>query len=210
MRLSKQFFASAALALLATTGWAAGPNLITNGGFENSSFSGSFTTFAAGSTALTGWTIGQDSVDLIKTYWQPAGGSYSLDLSGNADGTISQSFATVIGQKYVVSFDMAANPDDSSDPLKYMQVGLSQQGLYTFSSAGHTHQNMGWATQSFTFVATTVSSKLHFASLQDSAYGIALDNISVTAVPEPETYAMLLAGLGLIGAVARRRRQATQ
>lgn len=31
---------------------------------------------------------------------------------------------------------------------------------------------------------------------------------SVTAVPEPETYAMLLAGLGLMGAVARRRKQA--
>jgi hypothetical protein len=30
----------------------------------------------------------------------------------------------------------------------------------------------------------------------------------VSAVPEPETYAMLLAGLGLIGAVARRRRTA--
>lgn len=31
-------------------------------------------------------------------------------------------------------------------------------------------------------------------------------NYAVAAVPEPETYAMLLAGLGLIGAVARRRR----
>jgi PEP-CTERM motif len=30
--------------------------------------------------------------------------------------------------------------------------------------------------------------------------------LSVSAVPEPETYAMLLAGLGLMGAVARRRR----
>ncbi|MCL1826069.1 MAG: FxDxF family PEP-CTERM protein [Betaproteobacteria bacterium] len=29
---------------------------------------------------------------------------------------------------------------------------------------------------------------------------------SVTSVPEPETYAMLLAGLGVIGAVARRRK----
>lgn len=29
-----------------------------------------------------------------------------------------------------------------------------------------------------------------------------------SAVPEPETYGMLLAGLGLMGAVARRRRQA--
>ncbi len=31
----------------------------------------------------------------------------------------------------------------------------------------------------------------------------------LAAVPEPETYAMLLAGLGLIGAVARRRRNPT-
>jgi hypothetical protein len=28
---------------------------------------------------------------------------------------------------------------------------------------------------------------------------------AVTAVPEPETYAMLLAGLGLVGLVRRRR-----
>jgi hypothetical protein len=33
-----------------------------------------------------------------------------------------------------------------------------------------------------------------------------LDNISVTAVPEPETIAMLLAGLGLVGTAVRRRR----
>jgi len=32
---------------------------------------------------------------------------------------------------------------------------------------------------------------------------------SVTAVPEPETYAMLLAGLGMIGVVVRRRRNTT-
>jgi hypothetical protein len=35
-----------------------------------------------------------------------------------------------------------------------------------------------------------------------------IDNFkSVSAVPEPETYAMLLAGLGLVGAIARRRKQ---
>lgn len=31
-------------------------------------------------------------------------------------------------------------------------------------------------------------------------------NVSVNAVPEPETYAMLLAGLGLVGFTARRRK----
>jgi hypothetical protein len=29
--------------------------------------------------------------------------------------------------------------------------------------------------------------------------------VTVSAVPEPATYGMLLAGLGLVGAVARRR-----
>ncbi|SDH36455.1 MULTISPECIES: FxDxF family PEP-CTERM protein [unclassified Duganella] len=31
--------------------------------------------------------------------------------------------------------------------------------------------------------------------------------LKVTAVPEPETYAMMLAGLGLVGVVARRRKK---
>ncbi len=38
----------------------------------------------------------------------------------------------------------------------------------------------------------------------------ALDNVNAqftTAVPEPETYALMLAGLGLLGFVTRRRRQ---
>jgi len=33
------------------------------------------------------------------------------------------------------------------------------------------------------------------------------DNFTITPIPEPETYAMLLAGLGLLGFTARRRKQ---
>jgi hypothetical protein len=40
------------------------------------------------------------------------------------------------------------------------------------------------------------------------SYGGGLTLTAVAAVPEPETYAMLLAGLGVIGAIARRRKAA--
>ena len=201
----KSLIAAGVIAAIAPLVHAIGPELIVNGGFESSTFTGPYTTFLAGSTALTGWTIGGDSVDLINTYWSPASGSYSLDLSGNNDGTISQSFATTIGQKYQVSFSMAGNPDDT-DKLKTVQVGLYDQGFYTFDASGKSHTNMGWLNKSFQFTATDTSSTLFFTGTQESPYGVALDNISVSAVPEPEMLAMMLAGLGVIGAVARRRR----
>lgn len=41
-------------------------------------------------------------------------------------------------------------------------------------------------------------------------YRIRLSGVTVSPVPEPETYAMLLAGLGVMGAVARRRKASTE
>ncbi|KIO47871.1 FxDxF family PEP-CTERM protein [Nitrosospira sp. NpAV] len=41
-------------------------------------------------------------------------------------------------------------------------------------------------------------------------YRLRLSGVSVSPVPEPETYAMLLAGLGLVGAMARRRKVFTE
>jgi hypothetical protein len=39
------------------------------------------------------------------------------------------------------------------------------------------------------------------------SYALSDAKISVASIPEPETYAMLLAGLGLLGLTAKRRRQ---
>ncbi|MBK9444344.1 MAG: PEP-CTERM sorting domain-containing protein [Comamonadaceae bacterium] len=65
----------------------------------------------------------------------------------------------------------------------------------------------------FTFNFAAISSQSTI-SFRDSSLGTIeadglLDRVSVSAVssvPEPETYAMMLAGLGLIGTIARRRR----
>ena len=42
----------------------------------------------------------------------------------------------------------------------------------------------------------------------DSYSGLSEVKFFTSAVPEPETYAMFLAGLGLMGAIARRRKAA--
>jgi hypothetical protein len=48
-----------------------------------------------------------------------------------------------------------------------------------------------------------------FTSIDSMPLHHAVISYNTTAVPEPETYAMLLAGLGIVGAVARRRRHLT-
>lgn len=58
------------------------------------------------------------------------------------------------------------------------------------------------ATQTFSFTDFT---NLATVSWTNTAMYHQFDNINVAAVPEPENYAMLLAGLGLMGFVARRR-----
>jgi hypothetical protein len=65
----------------------------------------------------------------------------------------------------------------------------------------------GWTHYSFSgLVASSNSTLLTFASRNIPDYN-GFDNIPVTAaVPEPETYAMLLAGLALIGAAVKRRK----
>lgn len=82
---------------------------------------------------------------------------------------------------------LLANGVDSQNaslPNAYAWIRIRSTGLGIANEGSH-----WWGTPTF------------------NAAGGRLDVLAVTAVPEPETYAMFLAGLGLMGAVARRRKQ---
>lgn len=217
----KKILMAAAALTLSTAGNAA-VNLITNGSFENASVNpgGGFTSLAGPSNAITGWKVGGAGVDYIGGYWQAQDGVRSIDLSGSTlkqgsyAGSVSQSFATVTGHLYQVDFWMAGNPDGGPS-LKTVLTsatdngvnGISQLYANDFTVTGaNTRANMGWEKKTFRFVATGDPTTLNFQSAVNTAFGAALDNVSVTAVPEPAVWGMMIAGFGVVGFSSRRRR----
>jgi choice-of-anchor C domain-containing protein len=188
----------------------AGAAAFTNGSFEQGVDAGSFVTLNGGSTGVTGWVVGGDSIDYIGNYWQAEDGGRSIDLSGNANGSISQTFDTVAGQNYAVTFFLAGNPDGG--PAAKLEItsadgGQQQQSLFTVTGSD-SRANMGWTEFSYKFLATGSSTTLAFASATGTAFGPALDNVSVSAaVPEPTSWALMLVGFGGLGAVLRRQRR---
>jgi choice-of-anchor C domain-containing protein len=202
-------FRSAALAAiaLASAGAASAQNIVTNGSFETPVVAGSFVTYGAGSSSLTGWTIGGGGIDHIRTNWQAADGAQSLDMSATSTGSISQTLTTVIGQSYTLSFALAGNPDGG---IKTLAISFGGTPLtdQTFNTAGRSTSDMGWSVRSFFVTATSTSSVLTFTSLTNTSAGPALDNVSVvanTAAPEPGALALALPGFAALGVVLRRR-----
>lgn len=187
---------------------AANAAVIVNGSFESASVDpGSFATLGTGSTAITGWTVVSGNIDYIGSYWQSANGVRNIDLSGGQPGAIAQTFATDIGQAYAVFFSLSGNPD-GPPPVKTLNVqatgGSSQD--YTFATAGHSKASMGWSTHKYVFTATSTSTTLTFSNASIStAYGPALDHVSITAVPEPASWALMIGGFAFAGAAMRRR-----
>jgi len=166
--------------------------------------------YNAGNDGITGWTIGGSNVDVVGPLgWTASDGSRSIDLNGVGPGSLSQTFDTVAGTSYVVTFDIGGNFYRTPTPKTGTVSAASSSLSVSFDDASSSVSNMGWISKTFGFVATSSSTTLIFAStITVGAAGLALDNVSVAAaVPEPEIYAMLLAGLGLLGFAARRRKQ---
>ena len=205
---------AAALAVSASPAAAA---TIINGGFEIGTDPGTFATILDGdSTSIFGWTVGtpigepanSGSVDYIGTYWDGAGAGLdrSIDLAGNSLGTIYQDIATVAGQMYEVTFYASKNPD-GGDTVRTGTISADgSSGTFQYSTF-NSLANMQWELRTFTFIATDVLTRLTFSADTSAGccYGPALDSVTIAAVPEPEVWALLLLGFGVIGLQMRRR-----
>lgn len=172
-----------------------GSNLIVNGSFElgTSIPSGqSYRTLSGGSTAITGWTVSGTSIDYIGPGWSVSDGIRAVDLDGAFSiGGIQQSFSTVPGKTYLVSFDLSGNPG-GSPPIKQVRVAVDTYvQTYSFATQGQIPSTLIWLPISFSFTASTTNSILSFISLSASSnsWGALIDNIQVINTGNVETEA---------------------
>ena len=200
----------AATAMLGFAAPVAATELIVNGGFEATGFGGTGTYYNIGTGGDNpvpgdfGFAVSVNNVDIIANGVYTAslgtGGAYNLDLVGyGSTGAISQSFATVLGKTYFVSLDYNQN---GSGRQAEVSVNGGAIGTLVGSNA--------WQSFSTTFLGTGAPVTFAITNTVGGANaGIVLDNISVTAIPEPATWGLMLAGFALVGVAARRKTAVT-
>ena len=207
----------AALALALSPVSASAAELLTNGSFEDLGGAtpqgwGGYTFGPDFSEPLPGWSVDVGNVDVTVngSPWGPAADGFSsLDINGWTAGAISQSFATVLGQIYNVSFAFSRNvygPQTSTADVSAGGTVLSviAENDGSFGSPA----NMIWKSGGFAFLGTGNTESIRLTATNGGNAGVFFDNISVStaAVLEPAAWAMMITGFGIVGSLLRRRR----
>ena len=207
---------------------ASAANLVANGSFELTSltdkggFAGNVANWGGGGglTFLDFPGTADDPSKYLTVYGpfpatSPDGGNFvEADGDPNYSGVFYQSISGLtLGQTYKVDFYQAAGQQlgFTGPTTERWQVSLGGQSqlssLFSLPEGG-----VGpWQQQSMTFTWDGASDILAFVALgtPGGAPPISfLDGVSITAVPEPAAWTLMLIGLGGLGALARRRRSA--
>lgn len=222
MRNNHALFCMCWLAFVAAP--AAG-NLIVNGSFETPVEPvGGFSTYGAGSTGITGWTVvgvGPDSASVVSTSFTQSGvtfqaqdGQQWIDLAGyisNAQTSgVTQNIATTLGGRYEISFYVGSADDIVNDYFFPSTIHVSIDGgpRVSFTNPVGPPNMLNWQQFVLPFVATGSLTNIAFYNGGASNdFLSALDNVVVEGVaPEPGTCVVMVIGTFGLAAVARRRR----
>jgi hypothetical protein len=176
----------------------ANANLIVNGGFEdNSVASGNWGYFSAAD--VNGWEGSNVEIWHNLASAAPEGQQHAELNAHPYTGSvfsIFQSFATVVGQAYDVSFFYSAR--SSHDEAFSFTVG-NLNNLLTDHVVGQ------WSVYSNSFIANADFTELRFTSTNSGTYGNLIDGVSVIA-DVPESSSIILFAIGLLSLSFFRRK----
>ena len=201
----------AALAMTGPVQAATIANTFSNGNFSSGTYadggSGFDTLFASpptanvapNATAINDWTVTSGSVDWIGSYWQgpTASDPWSIDMNGDSQGAIAQTFQTTAGASYIASFYLFGSPDHGTGS-KTLTVGASGNAPAGFTfvvTNSQTHLAMDWTTANYPFTATTDSTTLTFTGDPNAgAYGPVIGDVSVASTTPPPSATVTCSG----------------